>query len=467
MTRFTRLSALFLALTASIALAHGAPSDADRAQAREIFARIIGYRTSEGLGQVPAMANYLADEFRKAGFPASDVHVLPLGETASLVVRYRGDGSGGRPILLLAHMDVVTAKPEEWERDPYTLIEENGFFYGRGTIDNKQGVALLTSTFLQLKKAGFKPTRDLIIAFTGDEETGMETTNALAKTHRALTDAEFALNSDDGGGQLGEDGKAQYLDVVGAEKVSATFELTVRNPGGHSSAPRSDNAIYALADVVKAVQAHRFPVMTNDWTLGSFKAASAQTPGPLGDAMRRFSANPQDEAAAEVLFNSPPDVGKTRTTCVATMLKAGHASNALPQTATATVNCRIFPGTPVSEVQATLQKLAGEKAQVRLLGHTVPADASPLRKDVIAAVGKAVHAIHPGIPVIPTMVPWATDGSVFRAAGIPTYGVAGSFIRSKDNFAHGLNERLPVQSFYDELAYWRVLLTELAGRKRS
>jgi len=183
--------------------------------------------------------------------------------------------------------------------------------------------------------------------------------------------------------------------------------------------------------------------------------------------MRRFSANPKDEAAAEVLFNSPPDVGKTRTTCVATMLKAGHASNALPQTATATVNCRIFPGTPVSEVQATLQKLAGEKAQVRLLGHTVPADASPLREDVMAAVRKAAHAIHPRIPVIPTMVPWATDGSVFRAAGIPTYGVAGSFIHPKDNFAHGLNERLPVRSFYDELAYWRVLLTELAGRKRS
>jgi acetylornithine deacetylase/succinyl-diaminopimelate desuccinylase-like protein len=466
MTPFTRISALLLALAGSAAMANDIASDADRAQAREIFARIIGFRTSEGLGQVPAMANYLAERFRQAGFPASDVHVLPLGETASLVVRYRGDGRGGRPILLLAHMDVVTAKPEEWERDPYTLIEENGFFYGRGAIDNKQGVALLTATFLQLKKAGFKPTRDLIIAFTGDEETGMETTNALAKTHRALTDAEFALNSDDGGGLLGEDGKTQYLSVVGAEKISATFELTVRNPGGHSSAPRADNAIYELADAVKAVQAHRFPVMTNDWTLGNFKAASARTPGPLGDAMRRFAANPKDEAAAEVLFNSPADVGKTRTTCVATMLKAGHASNALPQTATATVNCRVFPGHPVSEVQATLQKLAGQHAQVRLLGQTVAAEASPLRKDVIAAVTKAAHSIHPGVPVVPTMVPWATDGSVFRASGIPTYGVASSFIKAADHFSHGLNERLPVQSFYDELTYWRILLTEIAGHKR-
>jgi acetylornithine deacetylase/succinyl-diaminopimelate desuccinylase-like protein len=456
MTLFTRISALLLAFAGSAAMANDIVSDADRAQAREIFARIIGFRTSEGLGQV----------FRQGGYPASDVHVLPLGETASLVVRYRGDGRGGRPILLLAHMDVVTAKPEEWERDPYTLIEENGFFYGRGTIDNKQGVALLTAAFLQLKKAGFKPARDLIIAFTGDEETGMETTNALAKTHRTLTDAEFALNSDDGGGLLGEDGKAQYLSVVGAEKISATFELTVRNPGGHSSAPRADNAIYELADAVKAVQAHRFPVMTNDWTLGNFKAAAATTPGPLGDAMRRFAANPKDEAAADVLFNNPAEVGKTRTTCVATMLKAGHASNALPQTATATVNCRVFPSHPVSEVQATLQKLAGNRAQVRLLGQTVAAEASPLRKDVMAAVTKAAHTTHPGVPIVPAMVPWATDGSVFRAAGIPTYGVASSFIKVEDHFSHGLNERLPVQSFYDELTYWRVLLTEIAGRKR-
>jgi acetylornithine deacetylase/succinyl-diaminopimelate desuccinylase-like protein len=466
MTLFIRISALLLAFAGSAATANDIASDADRAQAREIFARIIGFRTSEGLGQVPAMANYLAEQFRQGGFPASDVHVLPLGETASLVVRYRGDGRGGRPILLLAHMDVVTANPEEWERDPYTLIEENGFFYGRGTIDNKQGVALLTATFLQLKKAGFKPARDLIIAFTGDEETGMETTNALAKTHRTLTDAEFALNSDDGGGLLGEDGKAQYLSVVGAEKISATFELTVRNPGGHSSAPRADNAIYELADAVKAVQAHRFPVMSNDWTLGNFKAAAATTPGPVGDAMRRFAANPQDEAAADVLFNNPAEVGKTRTTCVATMLKAGHASNALPQTATATVNCRVFPGHPVSDVQATLQKLAGHRAQVRLLGQTVAAEASPLRKDVMAAVTKAAHATHPGVPIVPAMVPWATDGSVFRAAGIPTYGVASSFIKVEDHFSHGLNERLPVQSFYDELTYWRVLLTEIAGRRR-
>ena len=291
----------------------------------------------------------------------------------------------------------------------------------------------------------------------------MATTRALANEHRALIDAEFALNSDDGGGQLDPNGKAVALQIVGAEKISATFDITIHNPGGHSSAPRVDNALYDLADVLKAIQAYRFPIMTNDWTLANFKAVGEATPGPVGDAMKRISANPQDQAAADTLFKSPPDVGKTRTTCVATMLNGGHASNALAQTASATVNCRIFPGTPVNEVQATLQKLAGDKGAVRLLSETVAAEASPLRKDVLAAVTKATHTIHPGIAVVPGMVPWATDGSIFRAAGIPTYGVAPSFIRTEDSFAHGLNERIPVQTFYDGLPYWYVLVKELAS----
>jgi len=363
-------------------------------------------------------------------------------------------------------MDVVTAKPEEWQRDPFTLIEENGYFFGRGTLDNKQGVTVLTSTFLRLKREKFVPTRDLIIAFSGDEETGMVTTQELATKRRDLTDAEYALNSDDGGGQLDETtGKPLYLSFVGAEKISGTYELTVRNPGGHSSAPRADNAIYELADALKAVQAYRFPVMSNDWTLGSFKAAGPVTPGPLGAAMTRFAANPKDEAAADTLATVPTEVGKTRTTCVATMLRGGHASNALPQTATATVSCRIFPGTSVDEIKSKLQEVAGSKVEVKFLGSTPPADASPLRRDVLAALTKAAHARYPGIPVVPAMVPWATDGAVFRSAGIPTYGVSGSFIKSSDAFSHGLNERLPVESFYGELTHWYVLLKELAGKR--
>src|SRR5262245_19031953 len=460
------LTLLALGPTTSPAADAGAPQTV-RDQAREIFRNVIGFRTSEGLGQVPAMAKYLADEFRRGGFPESDIHIVPLGETASLVVRYRGDGSGGRPILLLAHMDVVTAKPEEWQRDPYKLVEENGFFFGRGTLDNKQGVTALTSTFLRLRKEGSVPTRDLIIAFSGDEETGQLTAQDLATKHRDLVDAEFALNSDDGGGQLGADGKPQYLGFVGAEKVSASFELTTRNPGGHSSAPRPDNAIYDLADALKAVQGYRFPVMSNDWTIGSFKATAAVTPGPLGDAMRRFAANPKDTAAADEIGKVPTEIGKTRTTCIATMLKGGHAPNALPQTATATVNCRIFPGTKISDVQATLQKLVGDKVEIHLLRDAHEAGPSPLRQDVLAAVTKAVHATYPGVPVVPGMVPWATDGVIYRAVGIPTYGVSGTFIKPSDQFSHGLNERIPVDSFYSDLTHWYLLLRDLAGKHSS
>ena len=442
-----------------------------RKEAREIFQKVIAFRTSEGLGQVPAMAQYLAERFRAAGFPEEDIHIVPVGETAELVVRYRGQvgnkkSGSQKPILLLAHMDVVTAKPEEWQRDPFTLIEENGYFFGRGTLDNKQGVTILTTTFLRLKREKFVPTRDLIIAFSGDEETAMTTATDLANKNRALVDAEYALNSDDGGGQLDETtGKPQYLSFVGAEKISATYELTVRNPGGHSSAPRADNAIYELADALKAVQAYRFPVKYNDWTIGSFKATGAVTPGPLGAAMTRFAANPQDEAAAAEIAKVPTEIGKTRTTCVATMLRGGHASNALPQTATATLSCRIFPDTSVDEVKATLQQVAGKNVQVSFLGSTPPAGASPLRKDVLAALTKAAHAQYPDIPVVPGMVPWATDGAVYRAAGIPTYGVSGSFIKASDSFSHGLNERLPVESFYGELTHWYVLLKELAGKR--
>src|SRR5688572_29312776 len=251
---------LALLLSAGPAAAGDALTPHD-AKAREIFARAISIPTSQGLGKVPELANYLAGEFRQAGFAAADVHVLPFGETASLVVRYRGDGSGGRPILLLSHMDVVTAKREDWQRDPYMLVEENGFFYGRGTEDIKQGVAQLTATFLRLKQQGFVPTRDLIIYFSGDEETDGFTAQDTLKNHRGLVDAEFALNSDGGGGTLGEDGRELSYSLQTAEKTYASFELGTRNPGGHSSAPRAYNAIYELADALRALREHRFPVM--------------------------------------------------------------------------------------------------------------------------------------------------------------------------------------------------------------
>jgi acetylornithine deacetylase/succinyl-diaminopimelate desuccinylase-like protein len=461
---------LLLALLAAglVAAVGGTRADAPqavRAQALDIFRSIIAFKTSEGLHQVPVMAEYLAGKLRAGGFAPDDIHIIPYDETASLVVRYRGNGKGGKPILLLAHMDVVTANRDDWERDPYTLIEENGFFFGRGTYDIKGEVALLTETFLRLKAERFVPSRDLVIVFTGDEETAQATTRDLVGNHRDLVDAEFALNGDGGAGVFDEQtGKPQLYTLQGAEKASATFELTVRNPGGHSSRPRSDNAIYELADALKAVQAYRFPVMWNEWTLASFKASAGATPGELGQAMARFAANPRDTAAADILYNSPQDVGRTRTTCVATMLKAGHAANALPQTATAVINCRVFPGSSVDEVKGTLQKLGGEKVEVQLINTPAVAKPSPIRTDVIAAVTKAVHSVYPGTTIVPDMVPYATDGAIFSQAGIPTYGVSSTFSKESDVFSHGLNERLPVESFYNGLTYYYVLLKELTAK---
>ncbi len=443
-------------------------------QALEILGTSIGFRTAATHGHVPALANFLADQFRAGGFSEEDVHVIPFTvpggeETASLIVRYRGDGSSGKkPILLLAHMDVVDALPKDWERDPFTLIEEEGYFFGRGVFDDKFGVTTLTTNFLRLKAEGFVPTRDLIIAFTGDEETGMLTARGLVTTHRPLTDAEFALNADGGGGVLGEDGEALRYLVQTSEKTYATFELTLTNPGGHSSTPRTDNAIYELASVLKNIEAHRFPVRVNETTRRYFRAASAITEGEVGRAMARLAENPDDSAAAEVLWHQPEQVGITRTTCVATMLRAGHAENALPQSATATVNCRIFPGVEISEVRETLLRVSGNPAtRIEVLDDPVASPSSPIRDDVLEAVTLAVGQLHPGTPVIPYMAPYGTDGKETRRGGIPTYGIMGLFIKDSDQFAHGLNERVSVESFYDALDFWYTVLTTLAGRAAS
>jgi acetylornithine deacetylase/succinyl-diaminopimelate desuccinylase-like protein len=457
------IATALLALVADVSGVAAAERTAHERKAREMFAKAISIPTSDGLGKVPQLANYLAGEFRQGGFPAADIHVLPLGETASLVVRYRGDGSGGRPILLMAHMDVVTAKREEWERDPYTLVEENGYFFGRGTLDVKQGVVGLAATFLRLKSEGFIPTRDLIIYFSGDEETNGFTAQDTVKNHRDLVDAEYALNSDGGGGSLASDGKPVAYSLQVAEKTYASFELSTHNPGGHSSAPAPDNAIYELADALQRLHAYQFPVMWNDGTLGYFRASGPARKDALGRAMEAFAANPKDEAAIAALSAEPGEVGKLRTTCVATMLRGGHAENALPQTATATVNCRIFPGQEVDEVKATLAKIAGPRVEVKTIGSPFPAPSSPLRQDVLDAVTEVVHSLRPGIAIVPTQSSGASDGIYFRAAGIPTYGTGLSFTRDDDDFQHGLNERIAVASFYEDLEYWYRLLKRIAG----
>jgi acetylornithine deacetylase/succinyl-diaminopimelate desuccinylase-like protein len=440
------------------------PSEAQRTQARGIYQHVVALDTSTEGAQTPAMAAYLADQFRAGGFPAEDIHVLPLNGTAGLLVRYRGNGTGGRPILLLAHMDVVPALRSDWERDPFTLVEENGFLFGRGTLDNKAGVVHLTSTFLAMRAEDFTPTRDLIIWFSGDEETTGATTQALLTQHHDLIgDAEYALNSDAGGGQLDANNRGVAYVVQTAEKTYASFTFTARNPGGHSSQPREDNAIYDLGDALARLRAFQFPVMWNDTTIESFRNSASIFPGPEGQALRRFAERPGDRTAARTLSHSVSLSSMMRTTCVATMLAGGHAENALPQSASATVNCRIFPGVAVADVLSELRAIAGDKVEVAQLGPSSASDASPLRPDVMQAATRAAHASYPDAVMTPYMSAGATDGLYFRAAGIPTYGVGAIFIGDDADFSHGLNERVPVTSFYQGLTHWRVLLTDLAG----
>src|SRR6187551_3568165 len=463
---------LTLAAASTATAAERAALGAFDAKAREIFEKVISIPTSLGNRKVPEMAAYLAGEFRAAGFPAADVTIVPLklpdDETAALIVRYRGDGSGGKPILLLAHMDVVTAKASDWVRDPYKLVEENGYFYGRGTYDVKHGITELTTVFLRLKAEKFVPKRDLIIYFSGDEETSMATTVAIANKHRALIDAEYALNSDGGGGTLDDEtGRPLFFGLQTAEKTYADFKLTTRNAGGHSSLPRPDNAIYDLAAALVKLRQFSFPVMWNDTTVASFRASAKTTPGELGVAMAKFAANPQDEAAAATLAANPSYVGQTRTTCVATMLEGGHAQNALPQSAVANVNCRIFPGVKIEDVRQTLASIAGQGVEVTVDQEPMSSDASPLRKDILTAVTRVVHKFYPEAIIVPQQASGATDGLVFRSVGIPTYGVDPTFIRDKDAFAHGLDERLPVKSFYDGLEMWYLLVKDLAGTAKK
>jgi acetylornithine deacetylase/succinyl-diaminopimelate desuccinylase-like protein len=436
------------------------------AKARSLFERLIALDTSSVGRKVPEAMQLMAAEFRAAGFPDKDITILPLVDSASLVVRFRGIGKAGKPILFLAHMDVVPAKRADWERDPFKLIEENGYFYGRGTSDVKNGVVTIATAFFRLKAEGFMPSRDLIFYVSGDEETAQLTPLDTVRNHRALIDAEYALNSDAGGGTLDEtSGAPLHYGMQTAEKTYTDYELTATNPGGHSSRPRPDNAIYDLADALKRLQAHRFPVMWNEATIASLKLAGEKTPGPLGEALRRFADNPSDAEAADVLFNDSAYVGQTRTTCVATMLQGGHAANALPQSATATVNCRVFPGTPLDAVEATLKKLAGDKVAVKRLYDPMWSEASPLRDDVLGAVTRSVQQMYPGVRVVPSQSNGTTDGVVFRSAGIPTYGVSGVFMKNSDDFAHGLNERIPVRALYDDVNHWYRLAKDLAGTR--
>jgi acetylornithine deacetylase/succinyl-diaminopimelate desuccinylase-like protein len=430
-------------------------------QALEILSKSIGFRTVAGGGQVNAYAEYLKGVLVAAGFSPEDISIEPVDTTAFLIARYRGTDSAKKPIVVNGHMDVVEARPQDWKRDPFTAVVEDGYVYGRGSVDNKFDVSILTATLANLKRSGWKPRRDVLFALSGDEETSMVSTRALAQR---IKGAELVLNDDAGGGLLSEEGTPIIYGIQAAEKVYADFTLTVTDPGGHSSRPGKTNAINQLAQALQKIATYEFPAMQNEITRAYFKASATTAAAPLADAMTRFLADPTDAQAIATLSADREYIGQVRTTCVATEIQGGHAQNALPQRATANINCRIFPGTRIANVKETLGKVIGDPAVAITQegGGSVEGEASPLRSDVIAAVTKAVHASYPKVAIVPNMSAGATDSMHFRALGIPSYGVSGLFIKPSDDFTHGLNERAPVAAIDVALTHWDGLLRELA-----
>jgi acetylornithine deacetylase/succinyl-diaminopimelate desuccinylase-like protein len=434
------------------------------ARAKEIFKQLVEINTTHSIGDTTKAAEAMAVRFKAAGFPDADVRVLgPSAKKGNLVVRYRGTGAR-RPMILLAHLDVVEAKREDWSFDPFVLTEKDGYFYGRGTADDKTMAAVFVANLLRLKSEGFTPSRDIILMLTADEEGGPENgVKWLIANHRPLIDAEFAIN--EGGGGVMRKGKYLTNEVQAAEKVYQDLRLEVRNSGGHSSMPVKDNAIYRLAAALSRLAAFEFPPQLNDITRAYFmRAAPAQLDAQTRADMLAVAKEPMDRAAAARLsaqsayFNS-----LLRTTCVATRLDGGHAPNALPQLATANVNCRILPGVPVSAVVTELTKvLADPVIQVSLVDEATPSQPAVLRDDVMKATETIVASMFPGVPVVPVMSTGATDGLFMRNAGIPTFGVDGAFDDIDDVRAHGRDERVGIKQFNEDLEFQYRLIQALS-----
>lgn len=442
-------------------------NDPWHAEARALLEHAVNIPTVAGRDRVPELAAYLADQYRAAGIPAGDIRIMPYEKTAALIVRWRAEGKpAAKPIMVMAHMDVVEAKREDWSvTDPFVFTEKDGYYYGRGTIDIKSGIAATTAAILKLKASGFKPKRDIIVFYTGDEETaGIGAVLGATEWHDLL-DVEYGLNADGGGGGFTQDGRALGFAMQTAEKTFADYIFTVRNRGGHSSKPRPDNAIYQLANALRRLENYRFEPVMNETTRAYFSAREKTEKGALGEAMRAWLKNPADGAAADVIEADEGEVGLTRTRCVATLLSGGHADNALPQTAKATINCRIMPGVSPDAIKTELEKVVADPGvAVTRADKYVSSLASPLRADVVNAFTEAVHARHPGVPVFPEMSTGASDARPFREAGIPVYGVDGSWsIVPVDLRAHGRDERLPVKALDDNVDHWVHLLKKLGG----
>jgi len=455
---------VLVVLLSSVSL-HAQTTTNDR-RAREIYKQLVEINTTDTpAGNVTKAADAMAERLKAAGFPASDMQVIgPDPKKHNLVLRWRGTGAR-RPLLLLAHLDVVEAKREDWSFDPFTFREEGGWFYGRGTSDDKAMAAQFVANLIRLKEEGYKPDRDLILALTADEEGGtFNGVEWLVKNHKDLIDAEFAIN--EGGGGNMRKGKYLTNEVQASEKVFQNFRLESTNPGGHSSLPTKDNAIYHLSEGLARLANFDFPVQLNEVTRAYFqKSAEVEAdPKTAADMRAVAKATPDLAAAARLSAQLPYWNSMMRTTCVATMLAGGHATNALPQLATANVNCRILPGVSPNAVKDTLVGvLADPTIKVSFVGDATPSKPSPLRPDVMGVVESLTKEMFPGAVVVPVMSTGATDGLWLRNGEVPTYGIDGTFGDIDDVRAHGKDERVGVKQFFEGLDFQYRLIKKLSG----
>jgi acetylornithine deacetylase/succinyl-diaminopimelate desuccinylase-like protein len=455
-----------------------APLDAaSRELAHDIFKQLIEINTTDSVGSTTVAAEAMRKRLLDAGFPAEDVVVMgPNDRKGNMVARYRGKaGSGKKPVLIIGHIDVVEAKREDWTTDPFVFTEKDGYYHGRGTQDMKESDAASVTTFIRLKREGFVPDRDVILALTADEEGGKSNgVDWLIKNHRELVDAGFVLNADAGGLNT-EKGKPVNLGVEATEKLYADYQVTVTNPGGHSSLPTRDNAIYHLADALGRLEKYQFPVELNVVTRGYFEAMSKIETGQLSADMQGVLKTPLEAAAVGRLSESPLYNSTMRTTCVATIVQAGHAHNALPQRAEANVNCRILPGHTPAEVRAELTKVfADPKVEVRLVNdagalsdrdeNEVSVTPPPLNEEVFGALHTVVGQMWPGLPIVPEMETGASDSKITMAAGMPSYGFSGMGIDGDDVRAHGKDERIGMESFYTGVNFDYRYLKALTGK---
>jgi acetylornithine deacetylase/succinyl-diaminopimelate desuccinylase-like protein len=439
------------------------PHPQAEAQALSLAEQAISLRSVRGPGnKTPEVAALYKSALVAGGFADADVTITPVDDTAFLIARWPGSDPTLKPLVISGHMDVVEAKPADWKRDPFTPVVENGYLFGRGSSDMKLDGTLAIASLNELRREGYKPRRTIIIEFSGDEETTMKTSALIAEK---LTGADLVLNIDGGNGVLAEATNApEYFSWQGAEKTYADFELTVTNEGGHSSEPRARNAIDELAAALLRIHDYQFKPELSELTRAYFVQAANYEDPAVGAAMRDFAADPTDKAAIATLTANPSTVGKIGTTCVVTMINGGHALNALPQRASANINCRIFPGHKPADIMAELAEAAGDPA-VKFADVTVGSvatDASPMRADYVAAVKAAMAGPYPGVPIFPAMSSGASDSMWFRYHGVPSYSSSPVFMKNSDDFAHGLNERAPVATIAPAIDYYLTLIPALS-----